>query len=195
MLVASGRIKGAAFREFVCWYGDTRGPTALRQAALRGKVTEPLNPNHPALGVIASVWYEAEIVHRLLDGMTMGLSNTEIQALANDGSAAVMGATLRGVYRVLFAWMATPARYARYAPKLWSAYYDSGQVRIEMPHDRCAISHVRDWSTHHPVICELNRGAARAIYTAMGRRGVQVERQACVTDGDAECRFRTTWNA
>jgi hypothetical protein len=195
MEVGSGRIKGAAFREFVRWYGETRGATALRDAATGAGVGELLEQDHPALGVVPSIWYEADVVHRLLDAMTAGLSGTELRELADDGSAAVMRQTLRGVYRVLFNWMANPVRYARYGPRLWDAYYDSGVFSIQMPSDRCAISRIRDWETHHPFICELNRGAARAIYSAMGCRGVRVERQACVARGDSECRFSTTWDA
>ena len=195
MEAGSGRIKGAAFREFVRWYGEARGAPALRDAAERGRVTALLDPDHPALGVVPSIWYEAEVVHRLLDAMTAGLSGTELRELADDGSAAVMRQTLRGVYRVLFNWMANPARYAKYGPRLWDAYYDSGVFSIQMASDRCAISRIRDWETHHPFICELNRGAARAIYGAMGCRGVRVERQACIDRGDAECRFCTTWDA
>jgi hypothetical protein len=191
-----GHIKGAAFRELLAWYGRTRGQDRLLahvQAMPRALAAE-LDPRKEALGVLASQWYPAEVVHALLDELARALSTHELETFTSDASRAVMKATLSGLYRVLFEWMATPARYARYAPKLWSAYYDSGQLTIQFHEGEAkAVSTVTSWPGHHPLICDLNRGASPAIYAAMGCRDARCTRVSCVSRGDAECRFVTTW--
>lgn len=193
-----GRIKGAAFREFVAFYRASYGAEALagHVREMPERLATELDAGDSTLGVLTSQWYEAELVHALLDEISRGKSEAALRELAVAGSRAVMRSTLRGLYRMLFEWMATPERYARYGPKLWSSYYDSGETRIElMPDGNGAISWVRDWRSHHPLICELNRGAALEIYGAMGCTEVECERMQCVGRGDPECQFVTRWKA
>ena len=159
-------------------------------AAQRGE----LDTRELTLGVLTSDWYPAEQVHALLDEIARGKSEAAINDLAVGASGAIMRSTLRGLYRVLFEWMATPERYAKYAPKLWSTYYDSGEVSVELLSDRLtAVAIVSNWRSHHPLMCELNRGAALEIYAAMGCRDVTNERAQCVSRGDPHCRFITRW--
>jgi hypothetical protein len=191
----AGHIKGAAFREFLRWFESTRGVDALREAANRLSPSERglLMPERPVLGVLVSTWYPARTVHRLLDELSAGLSAGQRNELARDGARAVIEATLSGIYRTLFELLATPERYARFAGRLWSAYYDAGSFTVvnRATHEaECTIAH---WPTHHPLICDLNWYAARYIYEAMGCRGVQVARERCVSAGDRDCFFRTRW--
>ena len=188
-------VKGAAFHEFLSWYAQRHGARALRDAAARipPRHLATLDMASPTLGVIASTWYPTEAVHALLDGLTAGLAPSARRELAFTGSAAVMDRTLRGIYSVLFRIMATPERYARHASKLWHAYYDHGEIAIIPLGPESARSTVRDWDAHHPFLCELNWGAAAAIYRAMGMRDVKVVREACVAEGGGECRFLITW--
>jgi hypothetical protein len=190
------RIKGAAFREFLRFYATRRGADRLRADAERLPVAERagLELDASVLGVVASSWYPARTVHLLLDAMVADLTMLERRGLAAEGSQAVMEATLRGLYKVLFEWMATPDRYARYAPKLWELYYDTGMMEVTPDADGLgAVAAVRDFPAHHPFMCELNRGAASAIYAAMGCEQVDCKRVACVADGAAQCKFVTRW--
>lgn len=191
-----GRIKGAAFREFIAYYRTTYGAPELKALveALPAVHRRELDPNDPVLGVLTSEWYPAELVHALLDEIARGKSEAALRELTSKASVAIMRATLRGLYRMLFEWMATPERYAKYAPKLWAAYYDSGEVAVELlPDGLTALSTTRNWRSHHPVICELNCGAGVEIYGAMGCREVTNERAQCVSRGDPYCRFVTRW--
>jgi hypothetical protein len=192
-----GRIKGAAIREFVIYCRATLGAEAVAAhvRALPPRFAVELVADDAALGVLTSQWYPAELVHALLDEIARGKSEAALRELAIGGSAAVMRATLRGLYRVLFEWMATPERYARYAPKLWDSYYDSGETKVELiPGGMGATSTIRNWRSHHPLICDLNRGAGVEIYAAMGCIAPQVESARCVSRGDPECRFIARWN-
>ncbi|MFW6197365.1 MAG: hypothetical protein ACOC5B_00740 [Myxococcota bacterium] len=190
-------IKGTAIREFLAWYARTRGETTVRRVIedLPRDVRSWFDPEHEALGVLASTWYPARAIHALLDAMTTGMTVDERERFAAEGGETVMRNTLSGIYRALFRVIANPDRYAKMAPKVWHTYYRSGQLTVERPGEGRAVSHIRDWGSHHPVICEMHRAAARVIYEGMGCRDVSVTREACVSRGDDECRFATRWRA
>jgi hypothetical protein len=191
-----GSIKGAAFREFLIWYEQdvgARGFARLVEQLPEWTLTD-LDPQKKALGVLASTWYQDLTVHALLDTMVRELNPKEMERMASAGSEFVMNQTLRGLYRMLFEWMASPSRYGRFGPKLWGSYYDSG--KFEIVHDekgRSAHCTISQWNTHHDFICQLNRGASVAIYTAMLCTEVTCERISCVSDGSDSCQFITRW--
>jgi hypothetical protein len=194
--VPRGRIKGAALRQFLIWYQDQLGEPCFheRLATLAPDLSNNLSIGAEAIGITASQWYECHLIHGILDALTVDMSEDEILALTVEGSQAVMDHTLRGVYRSLFEWMANPKRYARHGSKIWSIYYDSGDLAIaSSEEDRRAISTIRDWPSHHPILCDMNRGASTAIYRAMGLPDADCVREACVSHGASECRFVTTW--
>ena len=58
-----------------------------------------------------------------------------------------------------------------------------------------AICTITDWHTHHALICDLNKAAARRIYEAMKCQEVTVRRAACVSSGNRECRFVSRWKS
>jgi hypothetical protein len=194
---ASGRIKGAAVREFLIWYAAKNGEAALGDGALRvdPEWRASLDPERPALGVLASEWYPAELVHALLDALTGQLSRDQRSEMATEAARAIMNRMLRGIYKTLFQLMATPSRYQRFGPKLWDAYYDSGAFRIDMPDDNTAICTVSKWNAHHPFICDLNCAGALPVYELMGCKSVRVIRTECVSLGGSRCEYVTNWTS
>jgi hypothetical protein len=193
---SSGRIKGAALRQFLIWYQGKFGEPAVsaRLAGLAPDLASQLTPGAEALGILAAHWYDCPLIHGILDALTAGLSEEEKLALTVEGSQAVMDHTLRGIYRSLFEWMANPKRYARHGGKIWSTYYDSGDFAIQSSEEEHrAVCTIRNWYSHHPILCDMNRGASTAIYRAMGLPNADCVREACVARGASECRFVTTW--
>ena len=193
-----GCIKGAAFREFVVWYEQKVGPEAFgsRVSKMPEWMKKDLDVALPALGIRDSIWYPDVTVHRLLDLLTDNMTSGQRHALALQGANHVMDVTLRGIFRIMFGWMATPERYAAYGQRLWSSYYDCGDFQIAFTEDGGgAVATIRNWATHHPFICDINRGASIAIYKAMKCNDVSCIRHACVAEGGSECRFVTRWSA
>lgn len=190
-------IKGAALKEFLAWYGETRGEQEVHRVvdALPADARKWFDPDREAMGVLANAWYPAPAIHALLDRMTDGMGPAERDRFALDGSVAVMEKTLSGLYRTLFNILATPDRYAKFAPKVWAHYYRSGTFRIDEHAPGHHVAQVRDWNTHHPALCDMNRGAAVAIYGNMKLEDLKVTRDACIDDGDPECRFVIRWKA
>jgi|ERR1041385_957784 hypothetical protein len=193
----TGRIKGAAFREFLSFYSLRYGEVSLADvtAKMDPEFHEYVDTSRPVLGVLASEWYPAAVVHSILDALTGHLSGEERTALADAGSRAIMNRMLRGVYKTLFQLMATPRRYQRFGPKLWDAYYDTGIFRVQMPDDLTSVCIITNWAAHHPFICDLNCAAAAPVYEMMGCKGVRVLRTECVSQGSKHCEFVTSWTA
>lgn len=143
--------------------------------------------------VLASKWYEAAIIHRLLEALTSGMTPAEQAELARDGARAVMDATLRGVYRLLFRTMMSPSRYATHAQTLWDRYYDTGRMAKRTLGPSAHATEISAWAGHHPLLCDLHVESARYIYAAMGCRDVRVTRTGCVSRGAALCSFEVRW--
>jgi hypothetical protein len=191
-----GRIKGAAFREFLHWYAKEYGLGRLAEAIaiLPPGARTLFDGTEQHLGVLASAWYPAAAVHALLDAVVMGASREERLALAKGGARATMQATLRGIYKPLFSLFATPQIYAKFAPLLWKSYYDSGVFHVVVtPDGHSAVTRISVWPSHHRFACDLNREAATVISESMGKTLVETYRQTCVADGAPDCIFISSW--
>jgi hypothetical protein len=196
-LTSLGNIKGMAFREFLAWYEQRHGG-AIVEATIRDVESRHhagLVPEGPYFGVLASRWYPAEVVHDLLDQLTLARSEEELEKMAADAASSVMTHMLRGVYRAMFSLIATPERYVRHAGKLWSTQYDTGESRFTVtgPTEH-RVTYV-GWTSHHPFICRLNMAAGRPILEAMHCRDVESQRISCVSSGAAKCENLMRWRA
>jgi hypothetical protein len=195
--LAGARIKGSHMRPFLAWYTSQGGQE--RTGRLVDGVPEQyrslFDPLRPDLGILDSSWYPAEPIHALLDGILEGVSAGDRTSFAREGARVAMEATLRGVYRFLFEMMMTPDRYLKKAQVLFSRYNEPGTVTKTEIAPRTHLSVIRDWTGHHPYICELMFYASIAIYENMGCRNVVGRRIACVSEGAAECRYTIEWDA
>jgi hypothetical protein len=192
-----GRLKGAALAEFVRWYNTERGLDALLE---RVSILPPtlrlelgLERNSPTLGILASRWYDCRAIGILLDAIVADASPEAYMRMADATAVAVMEATLSGVYRLLFEWLATPERYARFCDRLWSSYHDTGTMRIEHTAPRRAECTISGWTGHHPFLCAVCRRSAEVIYARMGCESIATARESCIATGGDACRFVTQW--
>ena len=192
-----GRIRGSALHHFVRWMGDNVGVEVLDRAA--ATIPKPerdgIAPGEMVLGILSSKWYRADAVHALLDAIVADRDTPSVAALTGEPIADVMDKTLGGVYRALFTWMATPARYAKYGGKLWASYYGDGEVEIVEDGGNGSTTTVKGWLGHHPFLCQANVEAARSLYTHMGCQGVEATREACVDEGADACRYVVRWRS
>lgn len=190
------RAKGVAFKELLVWLDRKLGRDKLVTAVAR------LPPEYQGIitldtanfGILSSSWYPLPCVHKLLDGMTTGMSRQERFILAQEASRVVMDITLKGIYKAVVRAFVSPALYSKFATKLWQSYYDSGDFRVIISEDgRSADCTIRNWGGHHWFVCDMNITAATAIYQAMGQIGVSTERLSCIGEGAAYCRYVTRW--
>jgi len=190
-----GRIKGFAFSEFLNWYESKYGREKVSGAVAAADVRHGVefDQRRPSFGILASDWYDAAIVHTVLDELTRGHSPAELDAMAVEAAAVIMGRTLRGIYRAVFSLAVTPARYAQHVDKAWRLHYDSGYPLISAPNPKEHRVTYRDWRSHHPMICRLNMGAAGPIYGAMGCKNLRFRRLSCISDGGEQCASVIQW--
>ena len=193
---ALGKMKGAAFREFVAWVEQDRGPDALAAvvADLPGDVRRHFLVGRPALGLLAGTWYPAELVHSFLDRLTKGVNEQELQRMARQGAEFTMERNLRGVYRSLFSLFVSPRIYVLGVQQLWNLHYDSGRVRNTELGPTAQRAEVSDWRGHHPFACRLNTAAVHPIYGAMKCQGIDVRREACLSHGEPYCAWVINWS-
>lgn len=190
-----GARQGNAFREFLLWYEQDRGQGALLAAfdRLEPALRSELDRDRPALGVLPSVWYPAAVVHPLLDAVTEGAPPAELDRLVREGARHTIDQMMRGVQRIAFSLLVSPARYPRIINTLWRLNYDSGQVRVLVHGPRKHESIVTGWQAHHRLACRLGHASKERMYQVMGCRSVHVRQTACIADGAADCRSVVTW--
>lgn len=190
-----GRIKGSAIRELVLWYERRHDPSLVRAVAraMPAELDADLDPDAPGLGILATRWYDARVVHLLLDATVAKHPPGSRDALLRDGLREVVRDAGRGMYAFVLGQLASPALYARNIQRLWGLLQDTGERRIELVGDTGAISITRAWRGHHPLACRVNQHMMAALLEAMGKRDVHFEVQSCVSDGRADCRYRFTW--
>jgi hypothetical protein len=195
--LANSHLKGSAFAEFIRWYERERGRDVLAAKVsilpddMRGRLG--LDPTKDSLGILASRWYDADAIAALLDAIVADAPPDQREHMARQAAHAVMQQTLRGVYRMLFQWLATPERYAGFAERLWRSYHDGGRMAVDQVTPTMAICTITDWPGHHPFMCAMCRASAEVIYTEMGCKHVICEREQCIDDGADHCRFVTRW--
>ena len=193
--VPGSRIKGACLIEALAWLEKHKGRARLESALARmpAEGRAKLDPSRPSFGILASTWYEAAESGMVLDALTEGTTREERDRIARDVAKAVMEGTLRGVHGLMFSMMATPERYARHAPRLWSKYYDGGVVEVTIPEPQMMVGKIKEWSGHHPLLCAIVRFARVAALEAMGCIGV-TSRHRCLSDvGGTECISVCRW--
>ena len=196
MAKPSSRAKGVAFKELLIWLDQRLGREKLlgALAVLPPECKGIVRPEADNFGILPSSWYPLPCVHRLLDGLTASMLRQKRFDLAQEAARVVMDVTLHGIYKAIVRALVSPTLYAKFATKLWQSYYDSGDFNVIIADDGhsadCTIS---NWSGHHSFVCDMNIGAATAIYEAMGQKGVSTERVACIGEGGPMCRYITSW--
>lgn len=195
--VTGARIKGGALREFMLWYDRTHGLERVveRLALLSEEERAGLALDRPVLGILASRWYPAEMVHVLLDVVTDGADEVEKDRIAREGTRAATDQAIRGLYKLVFERLGTPERYAKNIGRLWSMLHDTGERSIEIVRDGHALSVVESWDGHHPFLCRITVETMAALFEKMGCRDVSTTQTACVSWGDPRCEATVRWRA
>jgi hypothetical protein len=192
----AGYVKGSILAPFLHWYRSERGSPELaalvRVMGLGGAVT--LDPDRRDLGINVRRWYPATAVHRAMDHMCAGLCPEEVEGLAERAAAGVIDIIQRGVYRTMFRFAFTPSRYARDIQRMWDRLYDNGRVSVEHLGVTCQRIQVDEWRAHHPLLCRVQALSRAQNYRLMGCRNLQLERDACVSEGEPACVVTMRWS-
>jgi hypothetical protein len=194
MSAAGTHTKGAAVRAFLRWHeGSQRERVQRAAAAVPAEHRHLLDPRREALGILPSLWYPSELVHALVDDLTAGLDESELERLAREGGRAIIKDSLGGVYKVLFNFLVSPERYAKNADRIWRVFHDSGSNEMSVVGPSEHLSRIVDWRGHHPFICRLHRATTGHLYGEMKCKEVALTDEGCLGRGDAACVTRIAW--
>jgi hypothetical protein len=193
----TAHVKGSGLHALFDWYLRQHGrPELLRLVEdLPPEARRRFDPRDERLGVLASNWYPAPLVHDLLERITAGLSPEARAAVAWEMGQIAAEVALTGLYRLLFQAMMSPERYARHVQKMFSRYFDDGVI-VKTPRGPC-LHHtsIHDWGGHHPLLCAMCVSSSVYVYTALGCRDVRTRSLGCVAAGAEFCAYEIEWAA
>jgi hypothetical protein len=187
-------IKGGVLREFVHWYVANHGAERLADLAehLPDDLRSTIDPHDRVLNLLASSWYPSRFCNVMLDRVSAGLSEREIEQMARDANRWLLARSTSSVYRFALRRLVSPELYAASVPRLWRQFHSTGQRHVRVD-GNTARSRVFDWAGHHPVLCTITIETMCAVLETMGCRDVKWRRTACVARGAKECITLVEW--
>lgn len=191
---AAGHVKGVAMIEVARWATTKHRPRV--EAAFErmpAHLAAQLDLQSPTLGLIATNWYSAELIHHFFEAMLHGQPWSARFDFFREATRTFFRQTMIGVHKGLAQIVESPERYAHHAQRVWNTYYDSGVYTVELPAEHAALCRVERWRSHHPLMCVWTWCAISAIFESMGLKNVDVQRHSCVSEGAAACEFAVTW--
>jgi hypothetical protein len=195
IVTTRGRIKGALFREFIRYcvlhYEQPLAPIA---SGLPTDLQPLVDPEAEAFGIIASMWYPAELPAHLLELFFSELPVEEHQKVLREGARYALERTLSSLHRATFRLFVNPERAARHVQRLWRLNCDTGNVTWRLVGKNRCESTLRGWASHDVRLCEIARLSAAHAFELMGCRDVHSERIACVAQGTGFCGSVITWS-
>lgn len=148
----------------------------------------------PVLGLLPNVWYDAAMVHAMLDAIMEGRSEEELAEIAHQAARESLARASTGLYRFVMRQIVTPRFYARHVQRLWGLIHDTGQREIILlDEDEGVRSRTWDWPGHHPLFCTIAVETMTGIFEITGKRDVTVRARWCISRGDDECRALVHW--
>lgn len=190
------QIKGAGVQGYFSWYAEEHGEERLRDILRRlpPEHRGHFSVDHPTVGILASTWYPAALIHSFLDEMTAGLSREETLDLVRRATRSTMENHLRGIYRLVFKALMNPDRYARMSEAIFSRYFNTGTLTKDLLGPTSHRTKIRDWTSHHPVLCEATYFGGEFVYEQLGCENLRQERTGCISRGDPDCTWRIEWD-
>ncbi len=193
--VAQGRVKGTAVRAGLSWFSATYGePGLTRLIALASpELQAMLRPNDPALGLIASGWYDTQLIGEILGLVEHIAQPADPEDLVVRIAEAVARDNVAGVYRALFRLVASAPLLEANAQRVWQTYVDEGTLSVHLKGEAFFRAHVRGWSHHNTNVCRMLRPLLQSLLREVGYRALSVERVQCVAEGNTQCTFDGRW--
>jgi serine/threonine protein kinase len=187
----SGRIKGTAIRAGLQWYAHTYGDRAMTGIFDRATpdLRAMLRPTDAAFGIIASGWYDVQLVGELLELMEQTAADDDLEAYTNALTQAIAKDNVGGIYRSLFKLVSTPSMLEANVQRVWRTYCDEGTFVARVPTTGQMSAEIRGWVHHHPTVCRVVGSMMQNVLRAVGYQALIIERTQCVSSGDAYCAF------
>ena len=146
--------------------------------------------------------YESHLVPSDWVELTHAVENmVVIDAVIGRGDATLCHQLVRelaaehygGIYRFLFRMLVSPRMIVERAERLWSRYYDRGDVSAEMRGEHAAVVEIRgcpDLPRHHEWMI---LPYMQEVLERVGAKNVAATQTRCVADGAESCVCELKW--
>jgi serine/threonine protein kinase len=193
--VARGRVKGTAVRAGITWFAQTYGEAGLARIVelASPELAALLRPNDPVLGLIASGWYDTQLIGELLGLVEHIALPLDVASFGSRVAEAVAKDNVNGIYRSLFRLVASPQLLEANAQRVWRTYFDEGELSVRQSGEAAFRAHVRGWAHHHLNVCRMFRPLLESLLREVGYAGLRVERIGCIAEGTTQCTFDGAW--
>ena len=178
---------------FVRRYGNAASGAVV--ARLQSAHPTLVVPNAPRMGLLGAKLYPYAFVGDLVRAMIAVIKPPDEDAFIREIVSAGMDETLSTVHRVLLRYIVTPEDHAKRAQQLWSAYHDSGTVKVLASANGEYVVELSDWPNHDPMVCRICMEARRRVLEKTGVGAVEATRQRCVAWGHDTCVARYRWRS
>jgi len=194
---ARGRIKGTAIRAALLWFAEAHGESQMLRVIdmASPELRAMLRVSDPAFGIMASGWYDTQLIGELLDGLERVSAPDDLRDLHSRLAAAVAYDNVNGVYRSLFRLIASPQLLEANGQRVWGTYVDEGTFSVRILGPGAFEAKVRGWSHHHSTVCLMLRPLFEHMLRGIGYNALVVERTQCIDNGDGQCLFHGNWLA
>ncbi len=184
------QVKGTALQSSLRYVRERFGA-----AALEGVVRALPSEQRSLLAgtILASSWYP-------LAGLLVYMKEAERQLGAQEPELVFqMGKAscdhgVTGVYKVFFK-VGSPEFVVSRASRVFSSYYDSGELRVIESRDGFAAVEIVGIEPAAPQLCARFYGWMHRTLELAGARNLRSSHASCVHRGDESCRFEGIWDA
>lgn len=192
-----GNVKGAAVREFLVWYQQRFGADGITKLLkhVPPAVQHRFDAARPDLGILASAWYPAEIIHAYCDALVRVHQGFELDAILKEGVAFTMKRNLESLYKRFFIKvLLSPERYVKFGQSLWGMHFDNGALDVRWNGPNTLHWTVDGWQSHHRILCQMVTLSEPSVFGAMGCKHVSSVEKGCVAQGDPRCVHVIRWS-
>jgi serine/threonine protein kinase len=192
---ARGRIKGTAVRAGIGWFAEVYGDPGLARVVelASPELRAILRPKDSVFGLIASGWYDTQLVGELVELVERVACPMDPAAFGSSVGDAIAHDNVGGVHRALFRLVASPSLLEAHAQRVWRTYVDEGTLSVRLRTRGSFDARVRGWTRHHPSVCRTLRAMLESSLRVVGYTALVLERTQCVALGDTQCAFGATW--
>ena len=183
------RVKGTAVLASLRYVRERFGDDAL------ARVIEALPDADRAAfghGALASSWYEMDAFLHFMQEAERQLGAQEPDVVRRMGRASCdYGVTT--VYKIFFK-VGSPEFIITRATRVFSNYYDTGELRIVESDPRRVVGELAGFEGGGPQFCDRIFGWMQRTLELAGAKNLRSAHSACVHRGDPVCRFEGRWD-
>jgi hypothetical protein len=181
-------VKGTALGPSLRFIRETFGDAGLEQV-IQGLC--PADQQTLRQDVLASSWYPFSLMVRFMRESERCFGSHSPHLLRDLGSAAA-DYNMTTIYRIFFK-IGSPQFTLAHATRVFSSFYDSGELATIVNEKGHAICELRGFAEPAPEFCERLLGWMEHLVALTGGTNMRTSHPQCVSRGNATCLYEGHW--